>query len=434
MRRKNYRNNTPQHRSVAELVIDRLGTKGDGIGRLASGETVYVPYTLPYEHVRVVLGPRRGEGVEAALEALLQSSPDRAQPACRHFGDCGGCALQHLDPARYRALKLSRVSAALSRQGINEISIRDLLVSSPQSRRRATFSAEAKGSGVVLGFNRRSSHALVDLQECVVMRPAIVGLLPPLRQLLAAILSPGQRADIAITEASSGLDMLIEMPGPLGLAARERLGDFAGEAKLARLMWRSHGGAVEPIAVRDTVFMRFGPRDVAIPPGAFLQATEFGENAIVQSVLDALPVEGRVADLFAGCGTLSFPIAGAGHAVLAVEGDAAALGALSSAARQGGDRITVERRDLERSPLEPAELNGFAAVVFDPPRIGAKAQARALARSTVSRVIAVSCDPESFARDAAALIEGGYQLSWVQPIDQFLWSAHIELVALFGRA
>lgn len=437
MRRKSSRSKAPPRRIAAELVIDRLGAKGDGIGRLDTGETVYVPYALPGERVRVTLGGRRGEGVEGELEAILQPAADRAEPECRHFGQCGGCALQHLNDARYRALKLARISSALARQGISGVPINELLVSPRGTRRRVTFSAEAGRSprqpSVVVGFNRRSSHALVDLDECVVTRPAIVALLPALRSLLIAILPPGGQADIAATEASSGLDVLIEATGALDLAARERLGEFASEAGLARLMWRTPGGVAEPIAVHDTVFMRFGPRDVAIPPATFLQATEFGEDAIVEAVLSGLPAEGRIADLFAGCGTLSFPIAAAGHGVLAVEGDEAALGALSRAARQGGDRISVARRDLECSPLEAAELNEFAGVVFDPPRIGAKAQSRALAYSSVPVVIAVSCDPESFARDATILIEGGYRLCWVQPIDQFLWSAHIELVALFRR-
>ncbi len=437
MTRKNSRNKPPPRRIAAELVIDRLGTKGDGIGRLDSGETVYVPYALPGEYVRVALGGRRGEGVEGELDTILRPAADRVEPECLHFGQCGGCALQHLDVARYRALKLARISSALTRQGVTGAAINDLLVSPKGTRRRVTFSAESGRSprqpSVVVGFNRRASHALVDLDECSVTRPTIVALLPALRSLLVAILPSGGQADIAVTEASSGLDVLIEATAALDLAAREHLSEFASEARLARLMWRAPGGAAEPIAIRDPVFMRFGPRDVAIPPAAFLQATEFGENAIVQAVLSALPAEGRVADLFAGCGTLSFPIAAAGHVVLAVEGDEAALAALSRAARQGGDRISVERRDLERSPLEAAELNGFAAVVVDPPRIGAKAQSRALAYSTVPVVIAVSCDPESFARDAAILIEGGYRLCWVQPIDQFLWSAHVELVALFRR-
>lgn len=437
MTRKNYRNKTPPRRIAVELVIDRLGAKGDGIGRLDSGETVYVPYALPGERVRVTLGGRRGEGVEGDLETILAPAADRAEPECRHFGQCGGCALQHLDAVRYRALKLARISSALVRQGITDVSINDLVASPKGARRRVTFSAEAGRSprqpSVVVGFNRRYSHALVDLHECIVTRPAIVALLPALRSLLVAILPPGGQADIAVTDASSGLDVLIEASGTLDLAAREHLSEFASESSLARLMWRAPGGVAEPIAIRDPVFMRFGPRDVAISPAAFLQATEFGENAILQAVLGALPKEGRVADLFAGCGTLSFPIAAAGHAVLAVEGDEAALGALSRAVRAGGDRIVVERRDLERSPLEAAELNGFACVVFDPPRIGAKAQSRALAYSTVPVVIAVSCDPESFARDAAILIEGGYRLCCVQPIDQFLWSAHVELVALFRR-
>ena len=258
--------------------------------------------------------------------------------------------------------------------------------------------------------------------------PAIVDLLPALAACLESCLAVGDEAVIAVTRLDGELDVAIDSAALLDLAGREALAALAAERDLAQLTW---GG--EPIALRRKLRARFGPITVTPPPGFFLQATADGERAILDSVLAVAPAHGKVADLFAGCGTISLPLAARGLAVRAVELDEAALAALTAASRDARLPVTGECRDLERQPLGARELDGLDAVVFDPPRAGAAAQAAALAASSVPLVIAVSCHPGSFARDARILVDGGYWLDAVQPIDQFLWSSHVELVALFRR-
>lgn len=415
-----------------ELTIERLGAQGDGVGAL-DGSPVFVPYALPGERITAVTGEKRGDGIEAKLERVLEASPSRIEPPCRHFTRCGGCALQHMDEASYRRFKIERITTALARKQIEPAELMPLVVSPPGSRRRVTLTALKAGKSLILGFNERASHQLVDLQQCVVASPRIVAMFRPLRVLLDRILDLRGTADIVVTEAATGLDMTIRSAAILDLDKREALAGFAVEFDLARLTWQSVGETSEPVAARKPVTMRFGQRDVPLPAGGFLQATTAGEQAIVDAVLAALPPAGKIADLYAGLGTLSFPIAARGHEVHAVEGDAVTLAALSHAARMNNDRITVERRDLERAPLDESELKRYAAIVFDPPRAGAKSQSVEIARSSVPMVIAVSCNPETFARDAHTLVEGGYELERLQPIDQFLWSPHVELVAVFRK-
>jgi 23S rRNA (uracil1939-C5)-methyltransferase len=269
----------------------------------------------------------------------------------------------------------------------------------------------------------------VPLAECPVARPAIVALLPALAACLTRCLPVDGAADVRVTVLDGALDVAIDSPTVPGLAAREALAAMATERDLARLTWSG-----EPIALRRPVAARFAGIAVAPPPAAFLQATEEGERAIAEAVGAALPPHGKLADLFAGCGTLSLPAAVRGLTVLAFERDEAACAALDHAARTARLPVVAAARDLERQPLSGGELDGLAAVVFDPPRAGAAAQAAALAASSVPVVIAVSCHPGSFARDARMLVDGGYRLDSVQPIDQFLWSPHVELVAVFRRA
>ncbi len=277
---------------------------------------------------------------------------------------------------------------------------------------------------------------MVDLLECHVLRPAIVALMAPLRALLAALLAPSESAEAIVTESDSGLDLLLVTKAELGLARRERLAAFADAQDLARLSRRhpKRGGA-ELLVERRPVRARFGGLSVDLPAGAFLQASREGELALQEAVGRAVGGARRLADLYAGCGTFGLPLAAAGHGVHAVEADRAAAEALEGAAREaaGRLRLTVERRDLDRRPLAGVELERFDAVIFDPPRAGARAQAEALAASPVPRVVGLSCNPASFARDAHILAGGGYRLDWVLPVDQFLWSPHLELAACFTR-
>jgi 23S rRNA (uracil1939-C5)-methyltransferase len=420
-------------RRVVELAIESIGARGDGIGR-ADGRPVYVPFTLPGDRLRVELERSRGDGYAARIVEVLAQAPERVPAPCPHFGACGGCALQHLEDQRYGTWKEQLVRTALAHRGFADQPLRPLLRVAPGTRRRASLAAERAGRSVRLGFHERDSHRVVDAAGCLVLSPALSLLLPPLREALLALLADGERIDVMATATAAGVDLLLEGNRSLSLASREALAALADGADLARITWRADRSPPEPVIVRRPAQTVFADVAVDLPPGAFLQPTAAGEAALVAVVAQALAGCRHVADLYAGCGTFSFPLA-RGARVHAVEGDAEAIGALAAAARRAalGQTITAEHRDLATDPLTEGELTRFDGVVFDPPRAGARSQADRLARSTVPKVVAVSCDPATFARDARILVDGGYRLVEATPIDQFIWSPHLEVVALFVR-
>lgn len=419
-----------------DVTIAAVGARGDGVAD-HGGVRLYVPLTLAGERVRVRadLGTAKGgkgDGIRAELLEILESSPDRATPACGHFGVCGGCTLQHMADGAYAAWKTAQVRTVLDRVGLGDVPLRPLARTAPHGRRRARFAALKRGRRVWLGFNGRQSHRVADLGECPVIDPALLALLAPARELLAEILPDGGGCDLMASVADGGIDLLLVGPPRLDRRARERLAAFAGEHRLARLAWQpDDDGDSEPVAHRGGATIHFGSAIIEPPPGAFQQASRAGEAALTAAVLDAVGTEPkRVLDLFAGLGTFTFPLAECGT-VHAVEGDAAALAALARGAVNR--RITWERRDLFTDPMTVKELDRFEAVVFDPPRAGAAAQAAALAASAVPLVVGVSCNPATFARDARTLADGGYRLTHVAPVDQFLWTAHVEVVGVFVR-
>ena len=391
---------------------------------------------------RIVRVAARGEGVSedgrfAPLAApgdwlrpdgSVEPGPHHVMPPpCRHFPRCGGCQLQHLDDTVYAGFIADRVTGALAAQGLTA-PVRPALLSPPHSRRRASLHAERGG---VIGFAEAGSHRLIDLAECPVLDPALAALIAPLRRLLPPLIPPKRRAEIQLTCADQGVDMLLSGVRAEGLAAAEALTAFAAQHRLARLALDAGDGAEtrwEPQAVTVTL----GGVPVPLPQGAFLQATAEGEAALVAAVHTALGApEGAVADLFAGLGTFALALGGR---VYAAEAARNAVLALKAGAARAGRVIAAEHRDLYRRPLQPDELNRFAAVVLDPPRAGAREQAEALARAAVPVIAYVSCNPSSFARDAKILVEGGYRLDWVQPVGQFRWSTHVELAARLVRA
>ncbi|MDP6564109.1 MAG: class I SAM-dependent RNA methyltransferase [Alphaproteobacteria bacterium] len=415
---------------MIELTIDRLGGRGDGIAESPDG-LVYVPYAVPGDRLRVSLRGRRGQGRLAQIEAVLRPGPDRVSPPCPHFADCGGCVVQHLADAAYRRWKVGLLREALLRRGLADAPIADLLVMPPAGRRRARFAARRTNGGQQLGFNAGGSRRIVDLRACLILRPAIVEVLAPLRELLSAIVAGRQVIDVQVTETDSGLDLWLLADLSHGPRIDAALAEFAEARDLARL---SVGLRPETLATRRDPRVVFAGVSVRPPADAFLQASRAGEAALTRLVEASVGEAASAADLYAGLGTFSFAL-GRRMAVRAVEGAAAQAEAVV-AARNGATGlrpIEVEVRDLARRPLAAAELAEFDAVVFDPPRAGAARQAAELAASPVPRVVAVSCNPATFARDARTLVDGGYRLRRITPLDQFPWSRHLELVGDFAR-
>jgi 23S rRNA (uracil1939-C5)-methyltransferase len=422
-----------------ELTIDGLGGRGDGVAE-HDGQPVFVPFALPGERVRVRLAGKSRAGVRGELLELLEESPERVAPPCPHFGPCGGCTVQHLADGAYRRWTGEQVRTALTRRGFAEPPIAEPVFVGANTRRRAVLAARRTGGGVQLGFHGRESHDIADIRTCHVLDPAILAVLPGLRTALASLLGKRETADVTVAVTDTGLDVLIASPSAPGLQAREALGALAQDADLARLSWREAGpdGAdipSEPVAVRRQPRMTFGGVAVQPPPGAFVQPTADGEAWLVHAATDWLKdAAGPVADLHAGLGTLTFPLAGT-HKVHAVDGDEPAMAALWQAVRKHDlmGRVTAEVRDLAEDPVPPEDLDAFGAVVFDPPRQGARAQAEAIAESGVGTAVALSCNPNTFGRDARILVDGGFTLAAVRPIDQFPWTGHVELAALFRR-
>jgi 23S rRNA (uracil1939-C5)-methyltransferase len=417
------------------LEIREVGARGDGIAEL-DGRRYFVPFTLPGETVDAEPRDKRGEGIAADLSEVLAPSRHREAPPCAHFKICGGCALQHWRRDAYTAWKVELIVRALAQRGVDAPRFEPPLVGAPGERRRADFVLRRQGRRVVAGFHERASPEIVDVGTCVVARPALNALLEPLRASLAAVLPEGGAADAMVNETASGLDLLIRPHRRLDLSLerREALVALAEGADLARLCWGDRASA-EPVVVRRAPLLVFGeaPGEVRIepPPGAFLQASQRAEQAM-RAMVGAWTGEApRLADLFAGLGALSLGRAGK---LALFESDRQAVAAVAAAARRLGGKVTAERRDLFRNPLTAAEVDAFDAVVLDPPRAGAAAQSAELARAKVPRVVYGSCDPGSFARDARTLQDGGYRLEKLLPVDQFLWSPHIELIALFTRA
>ena len=413
--------------SETEIEITALGLAGDGIGHL-EGRAVFVPYAAPGDRLLVRLEDDAEGGWRGRILRRLQDRAERAEPPCPHFADCGGCSLQHLAPAAYRRWKHGLVEEALARRGV-ETAIAPLLVLPPGGRRRAVLAAEAGSEGITLGFNAAGSSRIVDLTTCLLLTPRLQAFLAPLRRALTPVLKRRERADAMVTETETGIDLWLQQRRQPAEAGRSSLIDLAEAHDLARI---SLGAAAELLLQHRPPRMLFGKTGVALPPGAFLQPSAHGQAALTRAVTAVLKGRKRIADLYAGCGTFTFALA-EGAKVHSVEVDPSAQEALATAARGLDGRVTAERRDLARSPLTPAELERFDAVLLDPPRAGAKAQAAAIAASRLDLVAYVSCDPGSFARDARLLIDGGFRLERVLPVDQFPWAAHLELVGVYRR-
>lgn len=388
-------------------TIVRVAARGEGV--TADGR--HVPFAAP------------GDGVSES--GAIEAGPHHQVPPCRHFPECGGCQLQHLDDAAWGQFIVDRIAGGLAAHGLSA-EIRTPVLSPPRTRRRATLHAESSGR---IGFAVEKSHAIVDLAECHVLAPELFALVAPLRRLIHK-LRPKRRLDIHLTLADQGLDVLINGVMPEGLAAAEAITAFAEANRLARIAF-DEGYGPETRWEPDAVTITLGGVPVPLPPASFLQATSEGEAALVAAVRAIVGEAPVVADLFAGLGTFALALPGR---VYAAEAGREAIMALKAAAGRSQRPVFTEHRDLYRRPLTPAELDRFGAIVIDPPRAGAKEQAQALAASRAPRLAYVSCNPSSFARDVKVMVDGGWQVDWIQPVGQFRWSTHVELAASLSRA
>lgn len=421
-----------------EAVIARVGGDGDGIGAMANGSPLYIPFTLPGERVRARPVARHGEGWTATAETVLDVSPERTAPRCQHFGACGGCVAQHWNDTGYHAWKIGLLSASLRRAGYGDAPIGPVVAGAVGTRRRIDLAVRRLPEGVRLGLHRARSSEVVDLRECVVLHPALFALIAPMRALLTRLRTLRKEASAVVNLLDSGPDFLLRGDAPLEQTDRNLLIDFARDHELPRVSWALGADAPQTVCLLRPAITSLSGTTVTPPPGAFLQAASVGEAAIVERVLAALPAKltarSRVAELYAGCGTITFALAPKIR-VAAFEGDAAAYAALRAAANnpETGGRVEAIQRDLARQPLSAKELSGFAAVVLDPPHNGAPEQTGQIAASGVGTVIYVSCNPGALARDGLLLKQAGYRLEVVTPIDQFLWAARLESVCVFRR-
>lgn len=403
------------------LTVDRLGHKGDAILRGPDGPVLAGPF-LPGEVLEGAVADGR-----LTAPRIVTPSPDRVRPPCAHARTCGGCLLQHASEPFQAAWKTELIASALAGRGI-AAPIPPILTSPPRSRRRATLSGRRTKSGAMIGFHARASADIVENPECILLHPDLMAVRPALGALVIAGGSRSAELALTVTRTLGGVDVAVTGGKPLDGPLRATLAQVAEARGLARLSWDG-----ETVALRTPPGLAMGRATVVPPPGAFVQATAEGEQALLSSITEAVGSARRIVDLFAGLGTFSLPLSDQAE-VLALEGEAAMTSALDQGWRraEGLHRVRSVTRDLFRRPLEPAELKPFDAAVIDPPRAGAEAQTRALAAARVPVIAAVSCNPVTFARDAGILIEAGYRLDWVRPIDQFRWSAHVELAARFS--
>ncbi|WP_068006040.1 class I SAM-dependent RNA methyltransferase [Pseudovibrio axinellae] len=412
--------------TIETLRISRLAHKGDGVAETETGQ-IFVPFTLEGELVSAKV-----QGQRAELKEVIEPSEQRIAPVCKHYGACGGCSLQHMGEASYKEFKRQHVIDALAARAL-DVPVDDVVLCDKGSRRRAVFAAVKAGHKVLFGYHTAKSNMLVDIEECPVIAPEILKAVPGLRKLAGEILSHKGELKFTVTTTQSGLDVAIT---GMGKNKEKRYFDLS-QAAVANNLARLTVDGETIIEIRAPLLVMSGV-SIPIPAGGFIQAALSAEQAMGKLLEEGLSGCKRVADLFSGAGTLSFKIAQKSN-VHAVESEASSLKSLMQGLRQaqGLKKVTSERRDLFRRPIVAKELDnfgkGYDGVVFDPPRAGALAQAQELAKSPVKKIVAVSCSPASFARDLRVLVDGGYKIKRVVPIDQFLYSPHVEVVALLER-
>ncbi|MEO0392378.1 MAG: class I SAM-dependent RNA methyltransferase [Pseudomonadota bacterium] len=456
-RRQKRRAAGPSHKRFSQPLIvgppqtgtvAHLADRGDGLvvsDANTDGDRYFVPGVLPGETIEFAGAVHAGgQPAIGQLLNIISASPHRVTPPCPHVSACGGCQLQHSDQDHISRFKQARIQRLLTQQGLGDVPVLEPIIAWAEithgSRRRMEFAARRHADGVVFGLHRAQSRELVDLTVCPVAVPAIADALGPLRAFANLALQPGESADLHVTTTNQGLDLVLTRSREPSLDERLDWPAFLEAQGWPRLSWREKPhGHVETITAFTNPTISIAGQTVPIPPGGFIQATEIGQQRLITQALEHLHAQGRPGqrylDLFSGLGTFTLPILAADPTgqVQAIDMAGASLDALQQAGGHYGSRLTVETRDLFRDPVPTAQLNGVDCVVFDPPRAGAEAQAENLAQSQVPTIVAVSCNPATFARDAKTLVASGYQLTAVQPVDQFQWSVETELIAAFRR-
>ncbi|MBY0280604.1 MAG: hypothetical protein K2W94_00390 [Alphaproteobacteria bacterium] len=413
-------------------TIYSLSHEAEGIGEF-EGHTIRIPFSLPGEQIafKQIGSKKRRKFVFQAVES---ASDARVTPVCRHFTQCGGCTLQHMSADLYKEFKKSLITIPLQEHGLDPFLVDDIIILPFGKRRRANLDIIKKNDVVYLGFHRWKSHQIIDLKECHTLSPALKSLLDPFKIALNIVLDNFQKAKIFLTETKSGVDFSFEVQGVLELteSQREILKSFALENKLARFVFK-HGKKIDCIYKITDPVVTFDGADVAVDAYSFLQATEEADEILTSLVMKHVPSTLRkAADLFCGRGTFSFPISRFAP-VDSFELDKSALNALEDAVLKSQRNITSYQRNLFDEPLSISELKGYEMVVIDPPRAGALEQVKTLKDSKVQTIVYVSCNPQTFARDAKELVDGGYILKEITAVDQFAWSAHLEVVGVFAK-
>ncbi len=422
----------------ATLNIYKLGAQGDGLADY-DGESVYVDCALPGEKVEAVLERGKDKVLRGRIIHVLEASADRQDPPCGHYADCGGCALQHMQQTAYRDWKIKSFQALLAQKKIHPVHWDDPVFIPQATRRRASFALRKSGKRLSIGFHRRHSHQIVDVQSCLVMDADLMHVRDAMASHLLVMMKDGASGDLFLQKTAAGFDAVLTAPlssanGQPDYNVLDAAGAMAREGLVARFGWRAREtDAPEMLVEAQKPFVMMGDLRVELPPLAFLQPSVAGQDALCAAAADylkGLAVESplsRAADLFAGCGTFTGLMRGFATRVDAFEGDRAAVEALKKSGH-----AHAFARNLFKQPLQAAELKNYQFVLLDPPRAGAKSQCEAMAASAeMPNIIYISCNPASFMRDAQTLIEGGYTLERLRLIDQFIWSAHVELAALF---
>ena len=424
---------SPEVGDVVSLEIERLGGLGDGVGCLME-KPVFVPLTAPGDTVRARLTSVGAKLLRAELKEVLAAGRDRAPAPCRHFGECGGCRLQHLAEEVYFNFKEGMLRQALQRAGFDSDTVTRVVGIGAGNRRRAEFQVIADHERARVGFFARRSHRLIDLANCPVLATELERLIPHLRILMPKLTNPPGLSRVRSALTETGIDATFVSRDAYKNEDFSVLLTFSEENDIARISWSSEEETLTVISRRSPQ-IRAGEVRIDLPQGAFIQATEKGQRVITDEVLEALEGCATIADLYAGCGTLTFAIAPAVSRVEAFDGNAAMVGVLKSTAKNHGlaSRVGAEVRDLFRFPLSAQALNRFDAVIINPPRNGAGPQVKSIAESEIPTVVMVSCYPRSLERDAGLLRSGGYLLARAVPLDQFYWSTHLESVLVFRR-